>query len=164
MVLTPSWLHATKTQDEVQTMFLEEVSKFGTVTSVQVLSEEPGGKIRVSFADINQAKSCAENIAGRWFDGRRIRVEYITEEDEREVIKGEDGPFCGEHRWSSEHMRLISPTPGRNTRIAPSTASSFPPLPLLFPPPPPCPPPPPLLKLLCICCCTIRSTRVEMCR
>jgi len=64
-------------QKEIEEDFVEECSKFGKIESVTVMHMEPGGKIYASFADPNGAKACAENLAGRWFDKRQLRVDYI---------------------------------------------------------------------------------------
>jgi len=64
-------------QKEIEEDFVEECSKFGKIESVTVMHTEPGGKIYASFVDPNGAKACAENLAGRWFDKRQLRVDYV---------------------------------------------------------------------------------------
>jgi RNA-binding protein 39 len=66
---------------EIKEDFIEEASRFGTVNSVNVMSEQAGGKLYASFATAEAAESCAKNLAGRWFDKRQLRVEYIQESD-----------------------------------------------------------------------------------
>jgi len=64
---------------EIKEEFLDECSKFGTIEHAKVMHLEPGGKIHATFADTEGAKNCAENLAGRWFDKRQLRVDYMTE-------------------------------------------------------------------------------------
>jgi len=68
---------------EIRDEFLEECSRFGTIEDVRVLHTEPGGKIRATFAAVEAAKNCAENLAGRWFDKRQLRVDYLQLEGAR---------------------------------------------------------------------------------
>lgn len=63
--------------DEIRVEFLEECAKYG-VRDAKVMSEEVGGKIYVSFNDIEGAQRCALNLQGRWFDQRQLRVEYVS--------------------------------------------------------------------------------------
>jgi len=66
-------------QVEIKEEFLDECSKFGTIEHAKVMHLEPGGKIFATFSDIQGAKNCAENLAGRWFDKRQLRVDYMPE-------------------------------------------------------------------------------------
>jgi len=68
-------------EKDVKEEFIEECSKFGKIENVTVMHEEPGGKIYASFVDSTGAKACAENLAGRWFDQRQLRVDYMQEEN-----------------------------------------------------------------------------------
>ena len=68
-------------EKDVKEEFIEECSKFGKIDSVTVMHEEPGGKIYASFIDPTSAKGCCENLAGRWFDKRQLRVDYMQEEN-----------------------------------------------------------------------------------
>jgi len=68
-------------EKDVNEEFIEECSKFGKIENVTVMHEEPGGKIYASFVDPIGAKACAENLAGRWFDQRQLRVDYMQEEN-----------------------------------------------------------------------------------
>lgn len=65
--------------EDIRLDFVEESSKWGTVTQAIVMEKEPGGKIYASFDSILQAQTCASNLAGRWFDKRQLRVEFIKE-------------------------------------------------------------------------------------
>lgn len=67
-------------EEEIRQDFEEESSKYGKIQSVIVMSKEPGGKIYASFQTVDGAKSCAENLAGRWFDKRQLRVEFVSDE------------------------------------------------------------------------------------
>jgi RNA recognition motif-containing protein len=71
----PGW------EKDVKEEFIEECSKFGKIDSVTVMHEEPGGKIYASFIDLTCAKACCDNLAGRWFDKRQLRVDYMQEEN-----------------------------------------------------------------------------------
>ena len=71
----PGW------EKDVKEEFIEECSKFGKIDSVTVMHEEPGGKIYASFIDPTCAKACCDNLAGRWFDKRQLRVDYMQEEN-----------------------------------------------------------------------------------
>lgn len=64
---------------EIKEEFLDECSKFGKIEHAKVMHTEPGGKIFATFADLQGAKTCAENLAGRWFDKRQLRVDYMPE-------------------------------------------------------------------------------------
>jgi RNA-binding protein 39 len=66
---------------EVKEEFEEECSKFGKIISVTVMSSEPGGKIYASFEAVDAAVQCAQNLAGRWFDKRQLRVDYMQESE-----------------------------------------------------------------------------------
>ena len=69
----PNW------EEEIRLDFEEECSKYGKITKVVVMSKEPGGKIYAMFESIDGAKTCASNLAGRWFDKRQLRVEFVAE-------------------------------------------------------------------------------------
>ena len=69
----PGW------EGEIKEDFLEECSKFGKIEHAKVMHLEPGGKIYATFSTIEDAKACAENLAGRWFDKRQLYVEYMPE-------------------------------------------------------------------------------------
>lgn len=66
---------------EIKEEFEEECSKFGKLTSVTVMSNEPGGKIYASFDSTDAAEQCAKNLAGRWFDKRQLRVDYLLDSE-----------------------------------------------------------------------------------
>lgn len=65
---------------EIKEDFIDECSKFGTILSVTVMSQEPGGKIFATFDTVDAALKCAKNLAGRWFDKRQLRVDFCQEE------------------------------------------------------------------------------------
>ncbi len=67
-------------EEEIRLDFEEECSKYGKITKVVVMSQEPGGKIYASFETIDGAKTCASTLAGRWFDKRQLRVEFVQED------------------------------------------------------------------------------------
>lgn len=62
---------------ELKDEFMEECSKFGKILTITVMSQESGGKIFASFDSAEAAKLCAQNLSGRWFDKRQLRVEYM---------------------------------------------------------------------------------------
>jgi len=66
-------------EEDIKLDFQEESSKHGKILSVKVMSQEVGGKIYASFETFEGAKACAENLAGRWFDKRQLRVEFVSE-------------------------------------------------------------------------------------
>jgi len=66
-------------ESDIKEEFLDECSKFGKIEHANVIHTEPGGKIYATFADVEGAKTCAENLAGRWFDKRQLRVDYMQE-------------------------------------------------------------------------------------
>jgi RNA-binding protein 23/39 len=61
--------------------FRDEGSKFGKVEDVVIMSAEEGGKIYVRFDKVEAAQRCASNFAGRWFDKRQLRVDFISDAD-----------------------------------------------------------------------------------
>jgi RNA-binding protein 39 len=65
--------------EELREEFTEECGKFGEILAVTVISDQPGGKMYVSFGTLESAKKCANNLSGRWFDKRKLRVEYVAE-------------------------------------------------------------------------------------
>lgn len=69
-------------EEDLRLDFEEECSKFGKLKSIRVVSDEPGGKIVAAFEDVSAAKSCASTLAGRWFDKRQLRVEFVPNETE----------------------------------------------------------------------------------
>jgi RNA-binding protein 39 len=71
----PGW------EEEIRLEFQEESSKFGKIVKVTVMSKEPGGKIYASFDSIQGAQSCTSSLAGRWFDKRQLRVEFVKDDD-----------------------------------------------------------------------------------
>jgi RNA-binding protein 23/39 len=71
----PGW------EKDIEEEFLEEAAKFGKIEKVVVMHKEPGGKIYASFEGIDGAEACAKNLAGRWFDKRQLRVDFIDEKD-----------------------------------------------------------------------------------
>mmetsp|Transcript_14270 Transcript_14270/g.19030 ORF Transcript_14270/g.19030 Transcript_14270/m.19030 type:complete len:181 (+) Transcript_14270:719-1261(+) len=75
-------------EEEIRLDFEDECSKYGTIRSVVVMSKEPGGKIYASFDSEDGAKACAENLAGRWFDKRQLRVEFVPD-DEMSKVNGD---------------------------------------------------------------------------
>ena len=71
----PNW------HEEIAEEFREECSKFGKIENILVMKNDPGGKIYASFESVEAAKMCASSLAGRWFDKRQLRVEYVNESD-----------------------------------------------------------------------------------
>lgn len=66
---------------EIKEEFEEECGKFGKITSVTVMHNEPGGKIYASFETVEASEQCARNLAGRWFDKRQLRVDYLEDSE-----------------------------------------------------------------------------------
>ncbi len=69
----PNW------EEEIRLDFLDECSKYG-VTHVVVMHKEVGGKVYAMFETLDGAKSCASDLAGRWFSKRQLRVEFVAED------------------------------------------------------------------------------------
>lgn len=67
----PGW------ENDIKLDFEEECAQYGKIASVVVMSKEAGGKIYASFDSIESATKCANNLAGRWFDKRQLRVEFV---------------------------------------------------------------------------------------
>lgn len=67
-------------EEDIKLDFEEEGGKHGKIITVKVMSKEVGGKILASFETVDGAKTCAENLAGRWFDKRQLKVEYVSDE------------------------------------------------------------------------------------
>lgn len=66
---------------EIKEEFHEEAQKFGSIENILVMSNDPGGKIYASFSTIEAAKTCASSLAGRWFDKRQLRVDFVDGKD-----------------------------------------------------------------------------------
>lgn len=66
-------------EEDIRLDFEEESIKHGKIFSVKVMSKDVGGKIYASFETFEAAKACAENLAGRWFDKRQLRVEFVSD-------------------------------------------------------------------------------------
>lgn len=67
----PGW------EEDIRLDFEEECAQYGKISSVVVMSKEVGGKIYATFDSVDGAMSCAKNLAGRWFDKRQLRVEFV---------------------------------------------------------------------------------------
>jgi len=64
-------------EDDVKLDFEEECSQYGTISRALVMSKDTGGRIYASFGNVESATNCAKNLAGRWFDKRQLRVEFV---------------------------------------------------------------------------------------
>lgn len=64
-------------ENDIKLDFEEECAQYGKITNVVVMSKEPGGQIYASFDASDGAMKCAQNLAGRWFDKRQLRVEFV---------------------------------------------------------------------------------------
>jgi RNA-binding protein 23/39 len=60
---------------EIELEFIDECTKYGPIARCVVAHREVGGKIYATFT--SGAQSCATSLAGRWFDKRQLRVEYV---------------------------------------------------------------------------------------
>jgi RNA-binding protein 39 len=74
-------------ENDLREEFIEECGKYGTIVNVIVVSREAGGKVYTSFSDVTGAQTCARSLAGRWFDRRQLRVEYVTDEQVKIIEK-----------------------------------------------------------------------------
>ena len=66
--------------DDIKEEFIEECSKHGKILSVLVMSNDSGGKIYATFEAVDGARACAESLAGRFFDKRQLRAEFVQAE------------------------------------------------------------------------------------
>ncbi|EJK52951.1 hypothetical protein THAOC_27709 [Thalassiosira oceanica] len=64
-------------EDDIRLDLEEECGKHGRISRVVVMSSEPGGRIYASFETEDGAARCAAALAGRWFDKRQLRVEFV---------------------------------------------------------------------------------------
>jgi RNA-binding protein 23/39 len=64
-------------QNDIREDFMEECGQHGKITNVVVMYKEVGGKIYASFDSVEGATNCAKSLAGRWFDKRQLRVEFV---------------------------------------------------------------------------------------
>lgn len=67
----PGW------EEDIRLDFEEECAQYGKILRVVVMSKESDGKIYASFDAVEGASNCAGNLAGRWFDKRQLRVEFV---------------------------------------------------------------------------------------
>jgi len=77
-------------EEDIRLDFVDECSKWGKILDVQVMHKEQGGKIYASFENSSQAQTCASNLAGRWFDKRQLRVEFVRELPKKVSGNGSD--------------------------------------------------------------------------
>ena len=68
-------------QNDIHEDFEEENVKYERITKCIVMHLELGGKIYSSSHTEKSAKNCALALAGRWFDKRQLKVEYVKGED-----------------------------------------------------------------------------------
>jgi len=66
-------------EEDIKLDFEEECAQYGTISRVVVMSKDTGGKIYASFGTVDSATDCAKNLAGRWFDKRQLRVEFVRD-------------------------------------------------------------------------------------
>jgi len=73
-------------ENDVKEDFVEECTKYGVISKgsngeplVKVEHDKPGGMVYAQFENIEMATKCTSAIAGRWFDKRQLRVEFVPE-------------------------------------------------------------------------------------
>ncbi|KAG7345511.1 RNA-binding protein [Nitzschia inconspicua] len=71
----PGW------EKDIEDEFCEEAAKFGKIERSVVMHKEVGGKIYATFETVDGAAACAKNLAGRWFDKRQLRVDFVDESE-----------------------------------------------------------------------------------
>ena len=64
-------------EEDIRLDFEEECAQYGKIVRVVVMSDDPGGMIYASFDSVEAAMKCATSLAGRWFDKRQLRVEFV---------------------------------------------------------------------------------------
>jgi RNA-binding protein 39 len=67
-------------EDDLELEFAEECGRYGKLLKIRVMSKEVGGKIYALFETMEGALACAKCLAGRWFDKRQLRVEFVSED------------------------------------------------------------------------------------
>ena len=67
--------------NDIKEEYIEECGKHGKIISVLVMSNDPGGKIYATFETIDGARACGESLAGRFFDKRQLRAEFVQADD-----------------------------------------------------------------------------------
>lgn len=77
-------------EEDIRLDFVDECSKWGKILDVKVMYKEQGGKIYASFENSSQAQMCASNLAGRWFDKRQLRVEFVRDFPREGAANGSD--------------------------------------------------------------------------
>ncbi|KAL7513186.1 hypothetical protein ACHAXN_010230 [Cyclotella atomus] len=65
--------------NDIRLDFEDECQQYGKISSVIVMSKDPGGKIYATFETVDGAMNCAKSLAGRWFDKRQLRVEFVDD-------------------------------------------------------------------------------------
>lgn len=66
-------------ENDIRLDFEDECQQYGKISSVIVMSKDPGGKIYATFETVDGAMNCAKSLAGRWFDKRQLRVEFVDD-------------------------------------------------------------------------------------
>jgi RNA-binding protein 39 len=64
-------------EEDIRLDFEEECAQYGKIERVVVMFDDPGGMIYASFDSVEGAMKCAKSVAGRWFDKRQLRVEFV---------------------------------------------------------------------------------------
>lgn len=64
-------------EEDIRLDFEEECAQYGKIERVVVMFDNPGGMIYASFDSVEGAMKCAKSVAGRWFDKRQLRVEFV---------------------------------------------------------------------------------------
>lgn len=67
-------------EEDIEAEFAEECGKYGRLRKIRVMSEEVGGKIYALFETVEGAMATAKCLAGRWFDKRQLRVDFVAED------------------------------------------------------------------------------------
>ena len=62
-------------EDDIRLDFEEECEQYGKISKVLVVADT--NLLYATFDDANGAINCAKNLAGRWFDKRQLRVEFV---------------------------------------------------------------------------------------
>jgi hypothetical protein len=65
-------------EEDIELDFADECGKYGKLLQLKVMSKEVGGKIYALFESMESAMACAKCFAGRWFDKRQLRVEFVS--------------------------------------------------------------------------------------
>lgn len=68
--------------EDIREEFVEECTDKGItdIVNVHIQHKLPEGRVLVEFASVEMAVKCRNNLQGRFFDGRKLAVDFLLEE------------------------------------------------------------------------------------